>query len=198
MSSGASKLRHTPTAMSEQEPCSKRAKVDGGRPRRLLACHGGAHLSSAEKEALSSICRRLAVGGKGITACDESAGTIGKRFAAVGIDNTEEHRRMYRQMLFEAPGAGEFLAGAILDPETLAQLSTSDASSESSSSSSGRASGSERTFPRVLDALGIVPGVKPHLKVYATPPSPTPMCAGRCGRGKEEEDAWGAPWGVAS
>ena len=35
--------------------------------------------------------------GKGITACDEGPGTIGMRFEAVGIENTEENRRAYRQ-----------------------------------------------------------------------------------------------------
>ena len=91
---------------------------------------------------------------QGLTACDEGPGTIGDRFAKVGIENTVENRRAYRQMLFEAPGAGAFLSGAILDPETLYQRSTSAGSP---------------LFPHRLTEIGILPGVKPHLKVYALP-----------------------------
>jgi hypothetical protein len=42
----------------------------------------------------------LSTHAKRISACDESAGTLGKRFEAVGVVNTEgENRRKYRQML---------------------------------------------------------------------------------------------------
>lgn len=78
---------------------------------------GGTFLSSAEKVALEETAAILATPGKGISACDESAGTIGKRFEKVGIDNTEENRRQYRQMLFETLGCENYLCGAILDPE---------------------------------------------------------------------------------
>ena len=43
--------------------------------------------------------------GKGILAADESVGTIGKRFAPIGVENTEENRRIYRQLLFTTKGA---------------------------------------------------------------------------------------------
>lgn len=93
---------------------------------------------------------------QGITACDEGPGTIGSRFENVGVQNTEENRRAYRQMLFETEGAADFLSAAILDPETLYQKSDSD-----------KFGG--KLFPEVLSELGVVPGVKPHLKVYALP-----------------------------
>ena len=93
------------------------------------------------------------MGEQGITACDEGPATIGGRLEAVGVANSEETRRAYRQMLFEAEGAAAFLSGAILDPETLYQRSDSDSA----------------LFPAKLDSLGVVPGVKPHLKVYALP-----------------------------
>ena len=57
--------------------------------------------------------------GKGIIACDESAGTIGKRFEANGIKNTLENWHKYRQMLLETQGCEQYLSAAILDPETL-------------------------------------------------------------------------------
>ena len=112
----------------------------------------GTFLSAVQKEALEATAAALATRGKGITACDESAGTIGKRFEAVGIENTEENRRQYRQMLFTAVGSEEYLCGAILDPETLYQKSDGGT-----------------LFPQVLNNRQIVPGVKPHLKVYILP-----------------------------
>mmetsp|Transcript_37387 Transcript_37387/g.78851 ORF Transcript_37387/g.78851 Transcript_37387/m.78851 type:complete len:364 (-) Transcript_37387:119-1210(-) len=109
-------------------------------------------LTAAQKEALERTTNALSTRGKGITACDESAGTIGKRFDAVGIANTVENRRSYRQMLFTAPGCEDYLCGAILDPETLYQKSDDGT-----------------LFPQLLADRNIVPGVKPHLKVYTLP-----------------------------
>lgn len=117
------------------------------------SCHGGAHLSAERKAELEAVCAAIGQAGKGITACDEGPGTIGSRFENVGVENTEENRRAYRQMLFETPGANKYLSAAILDPETLYQKSTTNG----------------KLFPEVLSELGIVPGVKPHLKVYALP-----------------------------
>ncbi len=45
---------------------------------------------------LASIAKRVASPGKGILAADESTGTMGKRFANIGVENTEENRRKYR------------------------------------------------------------------------------------------------------
>eukprot|EP00183_Erythrolobus_madagascarensis_P007030 CAMPEP_0185846070 /NCGR_PEP_ID=MMETSP1354-20130828/1836_1 /TAXON_ID=708628 /ORGANISM="Erythrolobus madagascarensis, Strain CCMP3276" /LENGTH=366 /DNA_ID=CAMNT_0028546153 /DNA_START=244 /DNA_END=1344 /DNA_ORIENTATION=- len=117
------------------------------------SCHNGVHLSSEQKSELEEVAALIGTPGKGITACDEGPGTIGDRFEKVGVENTEENRRVYRQMLFETPGASDYLSAAILDPETVFQTSTSDG----------------MTFPAKLTSLGIVPGVKPHLKVYALP-----------------------------
>lgn len=113
----------------------------------------GAHLTAAQKAELAEIAGLVARAGKGITACDEGPATIGGRFEKVGVENTEENRRAYRQMLFETPGCENYLSAAILDPETLYQKSST----------------SGEFFPEVLSKRGIVPGVKPHLKVYALP-----------------------------
>jgi hypothetical protein len=110
---------------------------------------GGTFLTAEQKAALEETAAAVATPGKGITACDESPGTIGGRFEAVGVENTEENRRKYRQMLFEAPGCENFLSAAILDKETLYQKSDT----------------SGKLFPQVLAEKGIVPGIKPHLKV---------------------------------
>lgn len=113
---------------------------------------GGTFLSAEQKLALKTTAELVATPGKGITACDEGPGTIGMRFDDVGIENTEEHRRLYRQMLFEAEGCEKYLSAAILDPETLYQKSDDDV-----------------LFPELLTKKGIVPGVKPHLKIYTLP-----------------------------
>lgn len=113
----------------------------------------GAFLTASQKAELAEVAALVARPGMGLTACDEGPATIGARFEKVGVANSEEARRAYRQMLFETPGCEKYLSGAILDPETLYQKS----------------SNSGEFFPAVLTARGIVPGVKPHLKVYALP-----------------------------
>ena len=59
--------------------------------------------------------------GRGILAADESAPTIAKRFAAIGVESTAELRRAYRSLLLATPGLGEHICGVILFEETLAQ-----------------------------------------------------------------------------
>lgn len=94
-------------------------------------------------EDLESTARALVVPGKGILAADESHGTIGRRFASVGVANTEETRRQYRQLLFTTPGIGEFLSGVILFDETLRQRADDGT-----------------PFVDVLRRQGIIPGIK--------------------------------------
>ncbi len=48
--------------------------------------------------------RRIAASGKGILAADESTGTIGQRFANIKVENVEENRRGYRELLFLTEG----------------------------------------------------------------------------------------------
>src|SRR6476646_378732 len=72
---------------------------------------------------LDEIARALVAPGKGILAADESGGTIKKRFDAIGVDSTEENRRAYRDLLFTAEGAEEWISGVILYDETIRQSS---------------------------------------------------------------------------
>jgi len=58
---------------------------------------------------------------KGILAMDESFPTCNKRFAKLGIPQTVETRRAYREMIVTTPGLGEFISGAILFDETIRQ-----------------------------------------------------------------------------
>lgn len=83
--------------------------------------------------------------GKGILAADESTGTIGKRFSSIQVENNENNRRLYRQLLFSAPPEklAEHISGVILFEETLYQK-TDDG----------------RLFVDVLKKAGIVPGIK--------------------------------------
>jgi fructose-bisphosphate aldolase class I len=113
---------------------------------------GPTFLSAEQKVALKDTAEKVATRGKGITACDEGPATIGSRFEAVGVSNSEEIRRQYRQMLFTANGCENYLSAAILDPETLYQKSDDGT-----------------LFPQLLTERGIVPGVKPHLKIYELP-----------------------------
>jgi len=76
-------------------------------------------------EELADTARAMVAPGKGIIAIDESSSTIAKRFAAVGIENTEENRRRYRELLLTTPKLNEYISGAILFDETIRQ-STSD------------------------------------------------------------------------
>lgn len=117
-----------------------------------LSMHGGHHLSAERKAELVATATAMSQSGKGLTACDEGPGTIGDRFENVGIENTEENRRLYRQMLFTVANGDQFLSGAILDPETVYQKTDDGV-----------------LFPELLTSRGIVPGVKPHLKVYELP-----------------------------
>src|SRR5262245_20377198 len=92
---------------------------------------------------LQETARALVAPGKGILAADESHATIGRRFEPLGIANSEETRRHYRQMLLTTKGIGEFISGVILFDETIRQA-TDDG----------------RAFVDVLGNEGIIPGIK--------------------------------------
>lgn len=85
----------------------------------------------------------LVAGNKGILAADESTSTIEKRFSKVEIENTEENRRIYRELLFTTNAIEEFVSGVIMYEETLYQRA-----------------GDGRPFVQVLADKGIIPGIK--------------------------------------
>jgi fructose-bisphosphate aldolase class I len=70
-------------------------------------------------EELIRNARQIATRGKGILAADESTGTIGQRFAKIGVENNYENRQNYRTLLFTTPGFGQFISGVIMYEETL-------------------------------------------------------------------------------
>ena len=97
-------------------------------------------------EDLEQTAQALVAPGKGIIAIDESSGTIARRFQAVGIENSVEHRRAYRELLLTAQGLGQHISGAILYDETIRQ--------------STRAG---QSFVEAMRAAGIIPGIKVDL-----------------------------------
>jgi fructose-bisphosphate aldolase class I len=92
---------------------------------------------------LAANAKAMVAPGKGILAADESTGTANKRFAPLGIEQTEEKRRQYRQMLLTSPRFGDYVSGVILYDETIHQ-----------SDDSGR------TFVKVLQDDNSLPGIK--------------------------------------
>jgi fructose-bisphosphate aldolase, class I len=60
---------------------------------------------------LRETARYISTRGKGILASDESNATTGKRLATVGVENTENNRRAWRECLYTAPGLGQYISG---------------------------------------------------------------------------------------
>ncbi|NID13481.1 class I fructose-bisphosphate aldolase [Fibrivirga algicola] len=85
---------------------------------------------------------------KGLLAMDESTSTCNARFAELGIAQTVEARRSYRELLITTPRLHECISGAILVDETIRQ-SMPDG----------------RSFVDVLTKAGILPGIKVDLGV---------------------------------
>ena len=72
-------------------------------------------------QVLIDTARALVAGDKGLLAMDESNPTCNKRFARVGIPQTEEARRAYRELLVTTPGLSECISDVILYDETIRQ-----------------------------------------------------------------------------
>ncbi|CAF3540503.1 unnamed protein product [Rotaria socialis] len=81
--------------------------------------------------------------GKGILAADESPSSIVKRFNSIGVENTTEQRRIYRQLLFTTPDIQQYISGVIMHEETFNQTNDSSV-----------------PFPMMLSQIGILPGIK--------------------------------------
>ena len=94
-------------------------------------------------QSLETVAKAMVASGKGILAADESTGTIEKRFAGIKVENTEENRRAYRDMLFSAKGLGQYISGVILYDETIRQK-TADGT----------------PFVQLMAKNGILPGIK--------------------------------------
>ena len=73
------------------------------------------------RQELAKNAALLATPGKGILAADESTGTIGKKFTAINVENTEANRQAYRELLFTTVGLEKHISGVILYSETAKQ-----------------------------------------------------------------------------
>jgi fructose-bisphosphate aldolase class I len=76
------------------------------------------HMNSQQ---LIDIAKSLVATGKGLLAIDESNSTCDKRFAKLGIPQTLEARRRYRELIITTAGLGEDISGVILYDETIRQ-----------------------------------------------------------------------------
>ena len=92
---------------------------------------------------LIDTAKMLVASDKGLLAMDESNPTCNKRFAKLGIPETEETRRAYRELIVTTPGLGECISGAILYDETIRQRKKDGT-----------------PFAKAITDSGIIPGIK--------------------------------------
>jgi fructose-bisphosphate aldolase class I len=95
------------------------------------------------KAQVINTARAMVADNKGLLAMDESHPTCNKRFAKLGIPQTEDARRAYREMIVTTPGLGESISGAILFDETIRQQKKDG-----------------NSFVAALAGAGIIPGIK--------------------------------------
>lgn len=87
--------------------------------------------------------KSLMADGKGLLAMDESDGTCNKRFEKLGIPQSVEARRAYREMIATTPGLGASISGAILFDDTIRQTTKDGVA-----------------LVGILNKAGIMPGIK--------------------------------------
>ena len=92
---------------------------------------------------LVETAHKICTAGKGILAADESPGSVDKKFNPIGLENNEENRRRYRDMLLTTKGLEEYISGVIFHEETARQSSTDGTN-----------------FVELLKSKGIVSGIK--------------------------------------
>jgi len=95
------------------------------------------------RDELIKTANSIATPGKGILAADESTATIGSRFDKIKVENIEENRRKYRELLFTTPEMEKYISGVILFDETIRQKSSDG-----------------RTFVELLQSKGVQIGIK--------------------------------------
>jgi fructose-bisphosphate aldolase class I len=93
--------------------------------------------------AILETAQALVADDKGLLAMDESTPTCNRRFAALGIPQTDAARRSYREMIVTTPNLGRCISGAILYDQTIHQETSAGI-----------------PFVKVLLDAGIIPGIK--------------------------------------
>jgi fructose-bisphosphate aldolase class I len=92
---------------------------------------------------LNAVAVAMVAPGRGVLAADESNATIKKRFDAISVENTEQNRRDYRELMFRAKDAMSYVSGVILYEETLWQNAADGA-----------------PLVELINAAGSIPGIK--------------------------------------
>lgn len=92
---------------------------------------------------IESVAKSLIESPKGILAADESTNTANKRLASLGLDQTPENRRIYRELLLTTPGLNQYISGVITYEETLKDVTTSGI-----------------PFAKILSDAGLMIGIK--------------------------------------
>src|ERR1700754_291903 len=106
---------------------------------------------------LNKVAEAMVAPGRGILAADESSGTIKKRFDAIGVENTEDNRRDYREMMFRTSEAmSKYVSGVILFDETIRQKAKDGT-----------------PLARIIEQAGPLPGIKVDKGT-----KPLPFCPG--------------------
>jgi len=92
---------------------------------------------------LIATAKAIARPGFGILAADESQGTVGKKFVTINLENNEENRRRYRELLFTTPDIEKCISGVIFFEEST-KHSTKDG----------------KSFIELLKSKNIIAGIK--------------------------------------
>jgi fructose-bisphosphate aldolase class I len=101
------------------------------------------YLPKDKQAELAQIAKAIATPGKGILAADECSVTMENRWAPINIENSEENRRWYRQLLFRTKQSAEHISAIILCRETFYHKTDDD----------------DTLFPRLLTQSNIIPGI---------------------------------------
>src|ERR1039457_4324389 len=113
------------------------------RQTQLSRTETGSEQVQMNSQSLKETVKLLFADHKGLLAMDESNGTCNKRFEKLGIPQTVEARRAYRELIVTTPGLGESIGGAILYDETIRQQKEDGT-----------------PLVKVLIEAGIIPGIK--------------------------------------
>ena len=106
---------------------------------------------------LNKVATAMVAPGRGILAADESSGTIKRRFDTIGVENTIDNRRDYREFLFRSSEAmSKHISGVILYDETIRQNAKDGT-----------------PLVKLIEKAGSLPGIKVDKGA-----KPLPMCPG--------------------
>lgn len=102
------------------------------------------YLSAEKQDELKKIANAIVAPGHGILASDESNPSMTKKLQPLGLENIEENRRAYREVLYTAsPDLGKWLGGCIMFDETYRQSCVDGT-----------------PFVKALTDRGVMPGIK--------------------------------------